>query len=151
MVLHGIARRQLQRQPAAIIAGLIIALIAAILWKARLNLRISPSPAAEEITFPAVYRHGGDHVLGICGGEAFTHLSSEFKNPERIDFPRALIIGLMWPRRIYWACTAVVLHFGVYSDKIAATTSLRLLLFISSVSGRCGQPALLVTSPALPA
>ncbi|MDI4702965.1 hypothetical protein MJI37_35870, partial [Salmonella enterica subsp. enterica serovar Cerro] len=42
------------------------------------------------------------------------------------DFPRALIIGLMLAGAIYWTCTAVVLHFGVYSDKIAATASLPL-------------------------
>ncbi|SUH18266.1 transporter [Salmonella enterica subsp. enterica] len=29
---------------------------------------------------------------------------------------------------IYWTCTAVVLHFGVYSDKIAATASLPLII-----------------------
>ncbi len=40
---------------------------------------------------------------------------------------------------IYWACTAVVLHFGVYSDKDKRQQPrYRLLLFISSVSVRCG-------------
>ncbi|SUH18265.1 transporter [Salmonella enterica subsp. enterica] len=51
----------------AIIAGLIIALIAAILWKGAIKPADITFPAANEITFfPAVYRPG-DHVLGICG------------------------------------------------------------------------------------
>ncbi|WP_366538948.1 amino acid permease, partial [Salmonella enterica] len=80
-----------------------------------------------EITFSRLCTALAIMFWGFVGIEAFTHLSSEFKNPER-DFPRALIIGLMLAGAIYWACTAVVLHFGVYSDKIAATASLPLII-----------------------
>ncbi len=94
-MVYGIARGASSAPTCNRIAsGLIIALIAAILWKGAIKPADITFPAANEITFfPAVCRHG-DHVLGICEVRAFTHLSSEFKNPER-DFPSALIIGLM--------------------------------------------------------
>lgn len=111
----------------AIIAGLIIALIAAILWKGAIKPADITFPAANEITFSRLCTATAIMFWGFVGIEAFTHLSSEFKNPER-DFPRALIIGLMLAGSIYWTCTAVVLHFGVYSDKIAATASLPLII-----------------------
>ncbi len=122
-----------QRQPASHYRWITIALIAAILWKGAIA-DITFLCRKRNHLFPAVYRHG-DHVLGICGIEAFTHLSLEFKNPER-DFPRALIIGLMLAGTIYWACTAVVLHFWRLYDKIGNSLRYRLLLFISSVSVR---------------
>ncbi len=97
-----------------------------------------------------MYRHG-DHVLGICEGEAFTHLSSEFKNPERIDFSERID---HWPDagrlHLLDRNTAVVLHFGVYSDKIAAAASLPLcycsslrypVLWVACIIG-CISPAL---------
>lgn len=96
----------------AIIAGLIIALIAAILWKGAIKPADITFPAANEITFSRLCTALAIMFWGFVGIEAFTHLSSEFKNPER-DFPRALIIGLMLAGSIYWTCTAVVLHFGV--------------------------------------
>lgn len=111
----------------AIIAGLIIALIAAILWKGAIKPADITFPAANEIIFSRLFTALAIMFWGFVGIEAFTHLSSEFKNPER-DFPRALIIGLMLAGAIYWTCTAVVLHFGVYSDKIAATASLPLII-----------------------
>ncbi len=43
----------------------------------------------------------------FVGLEAFAHLASEFKNPER-DFPRALMIGLLLAGLVYWGCTVVV-------------------------------------------
>ena len=59
----------------------------------------------------------------FVGLEAFAHLASEFKNPER-DFPRALMIGLLLAGSVYWACTVVVLHFGAYGEQMAAAASL---------------------------
>ncbi|EDI0905978.1 hypothetical protein CC898_21900 [Salmonella enterica subsp. enterica serovar Agona] len=88
----------------AIIAGLIIALIAAILWKGAIKPADITFPAANEITFSRLCTALAIMFWGFVGIEAFTHLSSEFKNPER-DFPRALIIGLMLAGSIYWACT----------------------------------------------
>lgn len=51
----------------------------------------------------------------FVGLEAFAHLASEFKNPER-DFPRALMIGLLLAGLVYWGCTVVVLHFDAYGE-----------------------------------
>lgn len=59
----------------------------------------------------------------FVGLEAFAHLASEFKNPER-DFPRALMIGLLLAGLVYWGCTVVVLHFDAYGEKMAAAASL---------------------------
>ncbi|HAD40888.1 MAG TPA: L-methionine/branched-chain amino acid transporter, partial [Plesiomonas shigelloides] len=39
--------------------------------------------------------------------EAFAHLGSEFRQPER-DFPRALLCGLLVAGSIYWLCTLAV-------------------------------------------
>lgn len=47
----------------------------------------------------------------FVGLEAFVHLTTEFKHPER-DFPRALIMGLLVAGFVYWACTAAVLFFA---------------------------------------
>ena len=59
----------------------------------------------------------------FVGLEAFAHLASEFKNPER-DFPRALMIGLLLAGLVYWGCTVVVLHFDAYGEQMAAAASL---------------------------
>ncbi|MNZ39330.1 Inner membrane protein YjeH [compost metagenome] len=55
--------------------------------------------------------------------EAFGHLASEFKQPE-LDFPRALMIGLLLAGTVYWACTVLVLHFNAYGSDTAAAASL---------------------------
>ena len=57
----------------------------------------------------------------FVGLEAFAHLASEFKHPER-DFPRALMIGLMLAGSVYWACTVVVLHFDLWRAQGAAAS-----------------------------
>ncbi|EOX8524912.1 L-methionine/branched-chain amino acid transporter [Salmonella bongori] len=111
----------------AIIAGLIIALIAAILWKGSIKPADITFPTASDIKFSRLCAALAIMFWGFVGIEAFTHLSSEFKNPER-DFPRALIIGLMLAGAIYWASTALVLHFGTYNKKIAAAASLPLII-----------------------
>ncbi|ASG56295.1 MAG TPA: L-methionine/branched-chain amino acid transporter [Salmonella bongori] len=111
----------------AIIAGLIIALIAAILWKGSIKPADIAFPTASDIKFSRLCAALAIMFWGFVGIEAFTHLSSEFKNPER-DFPRALIIGLMLAGAIYWASTALVLHFGAYNKKIAAAASLPLII-----------------------
>ena len=52
----------------------------------------------------------------FVGLEAFAHLASEFKQPER-DFPRALMIGLLLAGTVYWACTVLVLHFNAFGEE----------------------------------
>lgn len=59
----------------------------------------------------------------FVGLEAFAHLASEFKQPER-DFPRALMIGLLLAGTVYWACTVLVLHFHAFGADLAAAASL---------------------------
>ena len=59
----------------------------------------------------------------FVGLEAFAHLASEFKQPER-DFPRALMIGLLLAGSVYWACTVLVLHFHAFGEEMAAAASL---------------------------
>lgn len=59
----------------------------------------------------------------FVGLEAFAHLASEFKHPER-DFPRALMIGLLLAGSVYWACTVLVLHFHAFGEEMAAAASL---------------------------
>ena len=59
----------------------------------------------------------------FVGLEAFAHLASEFKQPER-DFPRALMIGLLLAGTVYWACTVLVLHFKAFGADLAAAALL---------------------------
>lgn len=106
-----------------LVAVLIVALIVAIWWFGGLSFSQIPFPPLSQVTtgtlFPAL------SVMFWCfvGLEAFAHLASEFKNPER-DFPRALMIGLLLAGTVYWACTVVVLHFNAWGKEMAAAASL---------------------------
>ena len=104
-----------------LIAGLIVALIAAIWWQGDLSLSAIAFPAAGDISFSGMT--GALAVMFWCfvGLEAFAHLASEFKHPER-DFPRALMIGLILAGSVYWACTVAVLHFNLWRDQGAAAS-----------------------------
>lgn len=59
----------------------------------------------------------------FVGLEAFAHMATEFREPER-DFPRALLIGMLVAGAVYWGCTVAVLHFAAYGEGMAATASL---------------------------
>ncbi len=104
-----------------IIAGLIVALIAAIWWEGDLSLTTLPFPAPADVSLSGMT--GALAVMFWCfvGLEAFAHLASEFKHPER-DFPRALMIGLILAGSVYWACTVVVLHFDLWRAQGAAAS-----------------------------
>lgn len=104
-----------------LIAGLIVALIAAIWWQGGLSLSAIAFPAAGDISFSGMT--GALAVMFWCfvGLEAFAHLASEFKHPER-DFPRALMIGLILAGSVYWACTVAVLHFDLWRTQGAAAS-----------------------------
>ena len=106
-----------------VIAGLIVALIVAIWWVGDLKPSEIPFPAVSEIELPGLFAALSVMFWCFVGLEAFAHLASEFKNPER-DFPRALMIGLLLAGSVYWACTVVVLHFGAYGEQMAAAASL---------------------------
>lgn len=104
-----------------LIAGLIVALIAAIWWQGELSLSAISFPAAGDVSFSGMT--GALAVMFWCfvGLEAFAHLASEFKHPER-DFPRALMIGLILAGSVYWACTVAVLHFDLWRTQGAAAS-----------------------------
>ena len=106
-----------------IIAGLIVALIVAIWWAGKLQPAEIPFPAPGDIDMSGLFSALSVMFWCFVGLEAFAHLASEFKNPER-DFPRALMIGLVLAGSVYWACTVVVLHFGAYGEQMAAAASL---------------------------
>lgn len=106
-----------------VIAGLIVALIVAIWWAGDLKPGEIPFPAISDIELPGLFAALSVMFWCFVGLEAFAHLASEFKNPER-DFPRALMIGLLLAGSVYWACTVVVLHFGAYGEQMAAAASL---------------------------
>lgn len=106
-----------------LIALLVIALVVAI-W---LQGGITPA----QIAWPAIHDISSTnmfHALAVMfwcfvGLEAFAHLATEFRNPER-DFPRALLVGLTVAGAVYWGCTVAVLHFHAYSEDQAAAASL---------------------------
>lgn len=95
----------------SVIAVLIIGLVLAICF--------TTTPSVLSIQWPTIASVNTSHLLSafaimfwcFVGLEAFVHLTSEFKRPEK-DFPRALIIGLLVAGFVYWACTAAVLYFA---------------------------------------
>lgn len=106
-----------------VIAILVIALIAVIWGKGGITLTDMPFSPADQITLSSMFDALAIMFWCFVGIEAFAHLASEFRDPER-DFPRALLIGLFIAGFVYWACTVAVLHFGSYGQDIAAAASL---------------------------
>lgn len=106
-----------------LVAVLIVALIAAIWWSGSLSVRDIDFPAPETLSTERLFSALSVMFWCFVGLEAFAHLASEFKSPER-DFPRALIIGLLLAGTVYWACTVVVLQFNAYGEEMAAAASL---------------------------
>lgn len=106
-----------------LIALLVVALVVAIWWRGGITPAQIPWPAVRDISPPNMF-----HALAVMfwcfvGLEAFAHLATEFRNPER-DFPRALMLGLLVAGAVYWGCTVAVLHFHAYSQHQAAAASL---------------------------
>lgn len=103
------------------IAILIIGLVIAICF--------SSSPSVLSIEWPEITNIHAKPIISslavmfwcFVGLEAFVHLTSEFKCPEK-DFPRALFIGLLLAGFIYWVCTAAVIFFA--PETHVATTAL---------------------------
>jgi amino acid efflux transporter len=106
-----------------LVAIMIVALIAAIWIYGDITLSAIPFPSLPEVDTPQLFAALSVMFWCFVGLEAFAHLASEFKQPER-DFPRALMIGLLLAGTVYWACTVLVLHFSAYSADRAAATSL---------------------------
>lgn len=105
------------------VAVLIVALIAAIWWSGSLSVRDIPFPALNALVPERLFSALSVMFWCFVGLEAFAHLASEFRSPER-DFPRALLIGLVLAGTVYWGCTVVVLHFNAYGKELAAAASL---------------------------
>ncbi|WP_320725323.1 L-methionine/branched-chain amino acid transporter [Enterobacter cloacae] len=106
-----------------IVAVLIVALIAAIWWAGDIRVEEIPFPAITDINHAQLFAALSVMFWCFVGLEAFAHLASEFKHPER-DFPRALMIGLLVAGTVYWACTVLVLHFDAFGADKAAAASL---------------------------
>lgn len=106
-----------------LVAILIVALIAAIWLAGDITVAEIPFPALTDVDNSQLFAALSVMFWCFVGLEAFAHLASEFKQPER-DFPRALMIGLLLAGTVYWACTVLVLHFDAYSADRAAATSL---------------------------
>ncbi|HFZ8994526.1 TPA: L-methionine/branched-chain amino acid transporter [Citrobacter freundii] len=106
-----------------VIAGLIVALIVTIWWAAGIKPAAIAFPTPAEVELTGLSAALSVMFWCFVGLEAFAHLASEFKNPER-DFPRALMIGLLLAGIVYWACTVLVLHFHAYGVANSAAASL---------------------------
>lgn len=106
-----------------LVAVLIVALVAAVWWAGNITIKDIPFPAATNIDHSQLFAALAVMFWCFVGLEAFAHLASEFKQPER-DFPRALMIGLLLAGTVYWACTVLVLHFNAFGADKAAAASL---------------------------
>ncbi|HHY2866211.1 TPA: L-methionine/branched-chain amino acid transporter [Enterobacter hormaechei subsp. xiangfangensis] len=106
-----------------LVAVLIVALIVAIWFAGDITVADIPFPAINDIDHAQLFAALSVMFWCFVGLEAFAHLASEVKQPER-DFPRALMIGLLLAGTVYWACTVLVLHFNAFSEEKAAAASL---------------------------
>ncbi|SQC16821.1 permease [Klebsiella pneumoniae] len=106
-----------------LVAVLIVALIVVVWWRGGISPAQIPFPAPAEIDRGQLFLALSVMFWCFVGLEAFAHLASEFKHPER-DFPRALMIGLLLAGSVYWACTVLVLHFHAFGEEMAAAASL---------------------------
>ncbi|ENR0231710.1 L-methionine/branched-chain amino acid transporter [Enterobacter bugandensis] len=106
-----------------LVAALIVVLIVAIWFAGNITVADIPFPAINDIDHSQLFAALSVMFWCFVGLEAFAHLASEFKQPER-DFPRALMIGLLLAGTVYWACTVLVLHFNAFGEDKAAAVSL---------------------------
>lgn len=106
-----------------LIALLVIALVVAIWWQGEIHPSQIPWPKLQDISPPNMFNALAVMFWCFVGLEAFAHLATEFRHPER-DFPRALIVGLLVAGAVYWGCTVAVLHFHAYGEQQAAAASL---------------------------
>lgn len=107
----------------SLIAVLVIVMVVAIWLKARITPAQIPWTPIAQISPDNMFNVMAVMFWCFVGIEAFAHLASEFKHPER-DFPRALIIGLLLAGVVYWAATVIILHFHAYSENMQAAAAL---------------------------
>jgi amino acid efflux transporter len=106
-----------------LIAILIIAMVIAIWWRGGITPAEIPWPAVADISPPNMANALAVMFWCFVGLEAFAHLATEFRHPER-DFPRALLIGLLVAGAVYWGCTVAVLNFNAFGEGREAAASL---------------------------
>ncbi|MCS2169508.1 L-methionine/branched-chain amino acid transporter [Scandinavium sp. TWS1a] len=106
-----------------LVAALIVALIAVLWWAGNITFSSIPFPPVTRVDHSQLFAALSVMFWCFVGLEAFAHMASEFKQPER-DFPRALMIGLLLSGAVYWACTVLVLHFHAFGADKAAAASL---------------------------
>ncbi|WP_163831377.1 L-methionine/branched-chain amino acid transporter [Spartinivicinus ruber] len=73
------------------------------------NQTVMPIPAFDYSQWPLLASAAGLAFWSFMGIETMSHLSAEFKNPER-DFGRALLIGVAVVGLIYLICTWTILQ-----------------------------------------
>lgn len=105
----------------SVIAILIIVLILVIGFAPSPSVFTLAWPALSQLNFSALASSLSVMFWCFVGLEAFVHLTTEFKQPER-DFPRALILGLLVAGVVYWATTAAVIYFA--PQGVTETTAL---------------------------
>ncbi|MGL5970234.1 MAG: L-methionine/branched-chain amino acid transporter [Kluyvera sp.] len=106
-----------------LVAIMIVALLAAMWFYGDITVNDIPFPALAEVDRSQLFAALSVMFWCFVGLEAFAHMASEFRHPER-DFPRALIIGLLLAGVVYWACTVLVLRFHAYGAANTAAASL---------------------------
>ncbi len=105
------------------IAVLVVLLVTAIWWTGDINPAHIAWPALSAISWPNTFDSLAVMFWCFVGLEAFAHLSTEFRNPER-DFPRALMIGMLIAGIVYWGCTVAILQLNAHGSDIAPTALL---------------------------
>lgn len=105
------------------IAVLVVVLVAAIWWGGKINPTHIDWPALNAISWPNTFDSLAVMFWCFVGLEAFAHLSTEFRQPER-DFPRALIIGMLIAGLVYWGCTVAILQLNTAGREMAPTSLL---------------------------
>ncbi|RLM22634.1 L-methionine/branched-chain amino acid transporter [Brenneria alni] len=106
-----------------IIAMLVVGLVVAIWWQGDITPTHIPWPSVSELSWSNTFSALAVMFWCFVGLEAFAHMATEFRVPER-DFPRALLIGMLVAGAVYWGCTVAVLHFHAYGEEWVATASL---------------------------
>ncbi len=106
-----------------IIALLVVGLVVAIWWQGNITPAHIHWPTVSKFSWPNTFDALAVMFWCFVGMEAFAHMATEFRVPER-DFPRALLIGMLVAGAVYWGCTVAVLHFHAYGAGWVATSSL---------------------------
>lgn len=106
-----------------VIAVLVGVLVIAIWWQGGIRPAQIPWPAVTALSWPNTFSALAVMFWCFVGLEAFAHLATEFRSPER-DFPRALLIGMLLAGVVYWGCTVAILRFSPAGANIAATALL---------------------------